>query len=127
MSRILVLSLGLLGVLGVYSYGQGMRGLATSQGPAVLAGAINSDGSILRGSHFLVRHVSSGVYLIRFIDSYFAGTCPVLTVTSVGYGRVPPWLQVFERKRCRTYLVFVYNDNTSLVDRPFNFIAVGTE
>jgi hypothetical protein len=94
MNRTLLL-LGLFAVLGVTGYAQGVRGFGALNNPSVLAGAVNPDGSIDRGSHFLVRHLATGVYRIRFDDG-FAHQCPILTVTSVGIGNNPPEDEVFE-------------------------------
>lgn len=127
MNRVLVLLFGLLGVLGV---GHARFGAPTASGLTVLAGVVSADGSIERGSHFLVHHVTSGVYRIHFHDGYFGSACPVLTATVIADDEFSPadTLTVFEHEQnCKIYTVLTYNSQGSRDDEPFNFIAAGTQ
>jgi hypothetical protein len=129
MNRVLVLLLGLVGVLGVAGYAQNVRFEAV-QSPTVLAGVVNSDGSTERGFHFLVHHVSTGVYRIHFHDGYFGSACPVVTATVIGHEEfaTPNSLAVFEHEQnCKVYTIYTYNNQSVHVDKPFNFIALGMQ
>jgi hypothetical protein len=131
MNRVFVLMVALFAVLGVTGYAQGIRGFqpAAFPNPSVIAGVVNRDGEIVRGSHFAVHRVSVGKYRIRFDEHDFAGACPALVVTNLSNYVNPPTNEVFERVPCRIYEVYFWEANASAtrVDEDFNFIAAGTQ
>jgi hypothetical protein len=59
-----------------------------------VAGEVNSDGTILRGSGFTVQHLATGVYQLRFNGDQFVGGCPVMVATTAGSAYYTPFPEV---------------------------------
>lgn len=61
---------------------------ATGTGPAVLAGEVSENGTVLRGTGFTARHVRRGEYLIFFKPGYTRG-CIAMVVTVTEFAQRP--------------------------------------
>jgi hypothetical protein len=125
MNRSLVLTVGLLVVLGTTAYGQSFRYNSNSQPPKVLAGEVSPEGAILKGSGFSVQRISTGRYEVRFEQRAFARTCPVITVNVVSFQASPPTAQVFQKQpSCGRPYEVIFSTGA---DETFDFIAAGTQ
>jgi hypothetical protein len=93
----------------------------------VVAGEVNSDGTVLRGSGFTAQHMGAGVYQIRFDGGQFVGGCPVMVVTGVGSAYYTPFPEVTQNSCGATFTVYMeYPGQNKFVDNPFMFIARDT-
>jgi hypothetical protein len=93
----------------------------------VVAGEVNSDGTILRGSGFTVQHVAMGVYQIKFNGGQFVGGCPVMVATTAGNAYYTPFPEVSQAACGDKFVVSMEKPYVDLFeDYSFIFIARDT-
>jgi hypothetical protein len=95
----------------------------TSSGQVVAAGEVNFDGTVLVGTGFTARRISTGKYRIVFHNGL---SCPLMSVTDVGRTSNPPTPEVFKTSACSpVYFVhFFLAGYASPLDQTFQFVAV---
>ncbi len=93
--------------------------------PRVVAGEIDANGNVVRGSGFTVAHPSPGQYEIRFVNNSLRG-CGAMTVTPVIRFSYADVLGQSSQPNCgRKYHVAIYEiSQQRYVDDPFQFVAV---
>jgi hypothetical protein len=93
----------------------------------VVAGYVNSDGTILRGSGFSVQHTATGVYQIRFDGGQFVGGCPIMVATTAGSLYYTPFPEVSQASCGDKFIVYMeYPGVNEFQDYSFMFIARDT-
>lgn len=93
--------------------------------PAVIAGEVGEDGTIVGGDGFTVQHVRRGEYLIYLDPGWFPLGCAAMTVTDVGTKMGPPIGEVQRQTQCGGYFrVTFYLPISDRQNQAFNFIAV---
>ena len=126
MIRTFALVFGLGAGLGAISYAHNLRGSEAMnfKNPRTLAGQVNADGSVSRGTHFTVVHRGTGNYELTFDEGYFANGCPVLTVTPLN--SINTTFSV-SQVRCNLYDAYFESAKGILTDTEFNLIAVAAK
>jgi hypothetical protein len=93
----------------------------------VLAGQVNGDGTIARGSHFTSQLMSIGIYQITFDRGYFSNGCPILTVTNFANGNMLLLDEVYQDNCSGTYTVKLFTASGEHFNQAFTFVAAATE
>jgi hypothetical protein len=125
MNRLVTL-LALAVVFGGPASAQTFYRVGSVQNPPIVAGEINSDGKVLLGTGFTVRHIAFGKYRIAFPKG--SSDCPVMSVTVVGTTSSPPTGEVHQPSVCSRvfYVRFFFPGGEAPFDQTFQFVAVGT-
>lgn len=116
-------------LIGTASAGTLYRNVSSATGhPGVVAGEVNSDGSIALGKGFTVQHLGPGQYEVTFDRRYFRSGCAVMTVTPVGSTYYNPFPEVNPGPCNRVFTVYMQvADTNKTSDWAFMFIARETE
>ncbi|HEY3675222.1 MAG TPA: hypothetical protein VGK84_04465 [Candidatus Tumulicola sp.] len=127
MIRSIIISIALVALAGSASAVAASRYNPQIAHDRVVGGMVDSDGTVLRGSRFVVSHVSTGVYQIRFSGGQFTGGCPIMVATTAGNAYYTPFPEVSQDSCGDTFLVYMeYPGQNKFVDYPFMFIARAT-
>jgi hypothetical protein len=125
-----IILLGFLVVFGSNAYGQSYGVEPGFESPRVVAGEVNSEGVILKGTGFTVTHPSAGHFVIHFQPGVFPKGCPVVTATPAFKFANPPLAAVYQSDKLactNSFRVLLSWAGTDVfTDRPFTFIAAGT-
>jgi hypothetical protein len=124
MNRLAIFLVLSFGFIGIASAASAFRYIAPSQvNPKVVAGEVNSDGSVIRGSGFTVAHPRSGTYRLTFDTNQFI--CPVIVVSS----ETGPSSASVDKSSCRKpFHVLIWDPiDNRFEDGRFRFIATDTE
>lgn len=126
-NRLVFLGLALAIAAGPASAQSGARYFAqTSANPRSLAGQINSDGTVQRGTGFTANRLGPGEYEIRFERGYFSTGCAAMIVEGTEAFNI---LSNSAQRRCPqrqpTFRVNTYDAKSGLLsDENFAFVAV---
>jgi hypothetical protein len=127
MNRLFVLALALVAAAGPASAQSGIRSAVPAGGSTQpVAGQINPDGSVQRGSGFTASRLGPGQYRIRFSAGYFASGCAAMVVEGTSSFNI---LSNASQARCperrATFRVNTYDAKSGLLsDQSFAFVAV---
>lgn len=129
MIRTFALLVAFVAAFGTIGLAQNMRyfGAANVRNPRVLAGQVNGNGTVARGSHFTSQLVSTGVYQVTFDPGYFRNGCPMLTVSNFSNGPAQVVNEVYQDKCSGTYTVHFYTAAGQHFNQAFTFVAASTE
>jgi hypothetical protein len=82
MNRLAIFLVFAIGMVASASAGALFRPAPSGDDLRVIAGAINADGSVARGSGFTSEELASGQYQITFTDKQFLRGCPILVASA---------------------------------------------
>jgi hypothetical protein len=127
MIRSIIIAFAIVALAGSASAAAASRYYPEITHDRVVAGEVNADGTVQRGSGFSAQLVATGVYRIKFNGGQFVGGCPVMIATTAGSAYDTPFPEVSQNSCGDKFIVYMEDPaSDAFQDYSFMFIARDT-